>query len=110
MEKLLASINTRLKYITNNSDNSFIHKRCDIINIKLDEIRERKYETYDTVAALCDRIINFDIDLMKRTPDQTNMVYKKMDELAGFVEQIKSKYFEENSSEEVSTDEEEVDE
>ena len=94
MKKLLSSIDTRIKYITNNSDNTFIQKECKVINIKLDDIRNKVIKTYSLLDEVCNRIISLDIDNMKRVPGQTNMVYKKMDELAGFILQIKDKYFE----------------
>lgn len=94
MKKLLNSIDTRIKYITNNSDNTFIQKECKVINIKLDDIRNKVIKTYSLLDEVCDRIISLDIGNMKRVPGQTNMVYKKMDELAGFILQIKDKYFE----------------
>ena len=96
MIKLLNSINTRIKYIINNSHTKFIHHRCDIINIKLDELKDRKFKDQETVNAICNSIINNDISMMKGVLGETNMVYKKMDELAEFVEQIKTAYFEEN--------------
>lgn len=93
MDKLMNSINTRIKYILNNSDNEFIKHRCEIINIKLDELKERKYKDNDTVYFICNNIINVDIAKMKGVSGQTNMVYKKMDELAGFIEDLKTVYF-----------------
>ena len=94
MEKLLASIATRLKYIRNNSKNNFILKSCDIIDMKLDEIRAKKYTSISIVTDICDKIVNYDISRMKRVAGETDMVYKKMDELAGFIAEIKEKYFE----------------
>lgn len=93
MDKLMNSINTRIKYILNNSDNEFIKHRCEIINTKLDELKERKYKDKDTVYFICNNIINADIAKMKGVSGQTNMVYKKMDELAGFIEDLKTVYF-----------------
>jgi hypothetical protein len=93
MDKLMNSINTRIKYILNNSDNEFIKHRCEIINTKLDELKERKYKDKETVYFICNNIINVDIAKMKGVSEQTNMVYKKMDELAGFIEDLKTVYF-----------------
>lgn len=93
MEKLLSSIKTRLTYITTNSDNAFILKRCETVNIELDSIRNKQFSTMEAVKQVTDRIINVDVSIMKRVAGQTNMVYKKMDELANFVSQIPDLYF-----------------
>lgn len=94
MTKLMNSINTRIKYILNNSDNAYLENQCRIINLKLDELKERKYEDEMTVKFICNNIISGNINKMKRVSGQTNMVYKKMDELAEFIEQLKTVYFE----------------
>lgn len=93
MEKLLSSIKTRLTYITTNSDNAFILKRCETVNMELDSIRNKQFSTMEAVKQVTDRIINVDVSIMKRVAGQTNMVYKKMDELANFVSQIPDLYF-----------------
>ena len=96
MEKLLNSINTRLNYITNNSTNAFILKQCDVIRTKMEDIKNTNIKTKEVLDPYCDNIIYRDIDLMRRViTDETNMVYKKMDELAGFIADIKTTYFEE---------------
>lgn len=94
MEKLLSSINTRLSYIRNNSSNAYILKQCDIIDEKLESIRIKFYNTDTVVNEVCDKIINYDISNMKGVSGETNMVYKKMDELANFIADIKVAYFE----------------
>lgn len=93
MKKLLNSINTRIKYILNNSNNDYITKECNIINIKLDDIRNRMIKTEELLNEVCDKIIDNDIYKLKRVPDQPNMVYKKMNELENFIKQIKELYF-----------------
>lgn len=93
MEKLLSSIKTRLTYITTNSDNAFILKRCETVNMELDSIRNKQFSTMEAVKQVTDRIINVDVSIMKRVAGQTNMVYKKMGELANFVSQIPDLYF-----------------
>lgn len=100
MEKLLNSINTRINYILNNSDNDYIAKECNVINIKLDDIRNKVIKTQELLNEVCNKIINNDIDKLKRVPGQTDMVYKKMNELANFIEQIKELYFETETVEE----------
>ena len=96
MDKLLNSINTRLNYLTSNSTNTFILKQCDVIRTKMEDIKAKNIKTKEVLDNYCDNIINRDIDLMKRViTDETNMVYKKMDELAGFIADIKTVYFEE---------------
>lgn len=96
MEKILASIATRLKYIKNNAAAAYVIKEADIIDIKLDDIRNRVIKTQELLDNVCDKIINQDISNMKGVQGETSMVYKKMDELAGFVEEIKGAYFNEN--------------
>lgn len=96
MDKLLNSINTRLTYIESHTDNAYILNICRIIREKLVDIKERKYTSQDTINDICDRIINTDINKMKRVGGQSDMVYRKMSELANFIEQIKEKYFEED--------------
>ena len=94
MEKILNSIATRIKYIREHSENAFILKQCDIIEIKIEELKERKYDSHAVVENICDHIVGYDIDRMKRVAGETNMVYKKMDELAGFILDLKEAYFE----------------
>lgn len=96
MDKLLNSIETRIKYIIKNSENAFVEKTCNIIRVKLEGIKARQYTTEGVVNSICDNIINNDIDKMKRVLGLTNMTYKKMDELSGFINDIRSAYFEEN--------------
>lgn len=96
MDKLLSSIATRIKYIRSNSDNAFINSALDIVEIKIEELKERKYSSVAVVEDICNHIISYDIRRMKGVPGETNMVYKKMDELAGFVEELKVAYFEAN--------------
>ena len=98
MDKLLASINTRLNYIENHTENAYILNVCRVIRAKMAEIKAKVYKTPETVNDLCNRIIDVDINKMQRVPGEAKMVYTKMSELAGFVEQIKDKYFEENES------------
>ena len=93
MESLLSKINTRMNYISSNTDNAYITKQLNTIKIKLQEIKERKYSTQEGLDYVCNRIINCDIMNMKGVNGQTNMVYKKMQELSASVEQIKTAYF-----------------
>lgn len=94
MDKLLASINTRITYIENHTDNAYILNICRIIREKIKDIKDQIYTSQATINDICDRIVNTDINKMKRVGGQTDMVYRKMSELADFVEQIKDKYFE----------------
>ncbi|MBR6289227.1 MAG: hypothetical protein IKR19_07830 [Acholeplasmatales bacterium] len=96
MDKLLASINTRLTYIENHTENAFILNICRIIREKLVDIKNRKYTSQSTINDICDRIINSDINKMQRVSGEAKLVYTKMSELAAFIEQIKEKYFEED--------------
>ena len=47
MESLLSKINTRMNYISSNTDNAYITKQLNTIKIKLQEIKERKYSIND---------------------------------------------------------------
>lgn len=93
MDKILASIATRIKYIRNNTTTPFILDSLKVIEIKLDEFKDKKYTSVAVVENICDHIVSYDISRMKRVMGETNMVYKKMDELAGFVQEIKTAYF-----------------
>ena len=94
LEKLLSKINTRLTYITNNTENAFILKEVKIITTKMEYFAAKTYKEVKTVEDACNKIISYDIGNMKGVAGQTTMVYKKMDELAEFVEQLKTVYFE----------------
>lgn len=97
LEKVLNSINTRLTYIESNSQNAYILKTCGIIRIKVEDIKNRKYTTQKVLNNVCDQIVRSDIGKMKRVAGETKMVYNKMNELAGFIEEVKSVYFNENA-------------
>ena len=92
MEKLLNSISTRLKYIFSNTNNKYIDCQLSIIEEKLVPIKDHTIKTQELLNDECDRILNV-IKFMKRVNGETNMVYKKMDELAGYVAEIKTEYF-----------------
>ena len=96
MEKLLRSLNTRISYIRNNSTNKFILTTLDIIDISVNDIKERIFDTEKSLNQCIDHIINYHISRMKRVPGENNMVYKKMDEMTGFLNDIRTAYFEEN--------------
>lgn len=96
MEKLLSKIETRLKYLENNSENAFMKKYVNILREKMKYMAERTYTTQEVVDSACDSMINKDLTMMRGVPGQTNMVYKKIDELQGFIEEIKTTYFEED--------------
>lgn len=92
MDKIISSAITRLNYITNNTENAYILKQCKIISIKIDDIKAKKYIDMENLNYACDSIIN-DINNMKGVSDQTNMLYKKMNELEGYINQIREVYF-----------------
>lgn len=96
MEKLLNSIKTRLEYLINHTDNKFIIDTSKMIDEKLNAIRNRTIVSQGTLNFFCDYIINKDIEKMKRViTEETKLEYRKMDELAGFIAQIKDMYFSE---------------
>lgn len=92
MDKIISSAITRLNYITNNTENSYILKQCKIISIKIDDIKAKKYIDMENLNYACNSIID-DINNMKGVSEQTNMLYKKMNELEGYINQIREVYF-----------------
>ena len=95
MEELLNSIKADLDYLINNTDNQFIIDTCNMIDDKLNQIRNRTIISQESLNYFCDYIINKDINKMKRViSDETKMEYTKMDELATLISEIKEKYFE----------------
>lgn len=96
LDNLCSRINTRINYVKNNTENAFITKSLGTIGIKLDMFKAKSYKEQETVNYACDRIINYDIRNMKGVQGLTNMVYKKMDEMAEFFEMMKTVYFEED--------------
>lgn len=96
MESLLNSINTRLNYIINHTDNNFIIKTCNVISEKLKPIKQREIKTEKLLNNVCNEIINRDIARMKSVINidkETKTVVRKMDELTSMIEQIKASYF-----------------
>lgn len=92
MDKLLNSITTRINYIYNNTGNKYIDRMIEVIKEKLNPIKNKEVKTQDLLDDICNRIIN-DVKLLKRVNGETAMVYKKMDELIEFIEQVKVEYF-----------------
>lgn len=92
MDKIISSAITRLNYITNNTENAYILKQCKIISIKIDDIKAKKYIDMENLNYACNSIID-DINNMKGVSEQTNMLYKKMNELEGYINQIREVYF-----------------
>ena len=90
MDKIFNSINTRIKYIKTNSSNEFIIKVCDMIWKKLQQIKNGTLKNKSDIIYLCDNIIDKDINKMKRVLGETDMVYKKMNELESFIVDLKN--------------------
>lgn len=92
MDELMLNITSTLDFIEGNTSNIFIIKECSIIDIKLEDIRSRRYSKVDTVESICNSIINNDISNMKGVLGQEEEMYIKYDELETLVSQIPSVY------------------
>lgn len=89
---LMSDITTTLDSIETSTTNVFIVKECGIIDIKLEEVRTRKYNKLETVESICNSIINNDISKMKGVLDQPKEMYDRMNILENLVSQIPSVY------------------
>ena len=96
LDKLLSSIATRIKYIANNAQSSFVVKEAGIVDKKLDDVRNRVIKTPELLNQVCDKIISVDIYNMRHVLGETNMVYKKVDELEAYIVDLKAAYFNQN--------------
>ena len=94
MDEIIKCVETDIEFIRNNTDNAYILKSCDILAIKLQDIKERKYKTEEVVYGFCDKMVNYDIHNMRSVPELSDELYAKIDELAVHAEQIKTAYFE----------------
>ena len=91
-DSLLINITSILDSIETNTTNVFIVKECGIIDIKLEEVKVRKYSKIETVESICNSIINNDISNMKGVLNQPAEMYERMDTLESLVRQIPSVY------------------
>lgn len=91
-DKLMTDIAETLNSIESNNTNIFIIKKCAIIDIKLDEIRSRKYSNIDTIEAICNSIINNDISKMRGVLNQPEEMYTRINDLESQVKHISSVY------------------
>ena len=91
-DELMNSITGTLDSIETNTTNIFIIKKCAIIDIKLEEVRARKYNMIETVDSICASIINKDISNMKGVLNQPSEMYDKYNELEEKVNKIISVY------------------
>ena len=89
---LMTDITNTLDSIETNTTNVFIIKECEIIDIKLEEVKARKYNKTETVESICNSIINNDISNMKGVLNQPAEMYERMDTLENLVSQIPSVY------------------
>lgn len=89
---LMTDITNTLDSIETNTTNVFIIKECGIIDIKLEEVRARKYSKLETVESICNSIINNDISNMKGVLNQPAEMYERMNTLENLVRQITSVY------------------
>ena len=94
MDEIIKCVEADIEFIRNNTDNAYILKSCDIITIKLQDIKERKYKTEEVVYVFCDKMVNYDIHNMRSVPELSDELYTKIDELSTHAEQIKTAYFE----------------
>lgn len=91
-DTLMVDITNTLYSIETNTTNVFIVKECGIIDIKLEEVRVRKYSKIETVESICNSIINNDISNIKGVLDQPAEMYERMNTLENLVRQITSVY------------------
>ena len=91
-DTLMVDITNTLDSIETNTTNVFIVKECGIIDIKLEEVRVRKYSKIETVESICNSIINNDISNIKGVLDQPAEMYERMNTLENLVRQITSVY------------------
>lgn len=91
MEALLIDIDTELQYIKNSTDNKYILKQCDIIYMKLVDIKERKFQQIESVQYTTDSIIG-NINNMKGVLEQPEDYYTTLDKLSELVLEIPSRY------------------
>ena len=92
MDELMSNIINTLDSIETSTTNIFIIKKCNIVDIKLEEIRARKYSMVETVESICNSIINNDISDMKGVLNQTEEMYVKYDEMETMITQIPQLY------------------
>lgn len=94
MDEIIKCVEADIESIRANTENAYILKSCDILTIKLEDIKERKYKTEEVVYGFCDKMVNYDIHNMRSVPELSDELYAKIDELALHAEQIKAAYFE----------------
>lgn len=90
-DTLMVNITNLLDEIQTGTTNIFIIKECGIIDVKLDEIRARKYNNIDTIESIC-HSINKDISKMRGVLNQPEEMYTKYNNLESMVLQIPSVY------------------
>lgn len=96
MDSILNSINTRLTYIREHSENAFILKSCDIIDEKLNPIRNKSIKTEQLLHTVIDEIIKRDIANMRSVTTinlETKTTIRKIDELESFIVDLEAAYF-----------------
>ena len=94
MDEIIKCVEADIEFIKNNTDNAYILKCCDILTIKLQDIKDKKYKTEEVVYGFCDKMVNYDIHNMRSVPELSDELYAKIDELSIHAEQIKTAYFE----------------
>ena len=94
LDTIISNIDSDLAFISENTDNAFALKSVNIINIKMDYIRNKTYSTKETVYALCDKMANFDVRNMRNIPELSEEVYSRIDSLYNEILLIKDAYFE----------------
>ena len=58
MEELLAKIKDILVYLIYNTSNPFIISTCNIIDEKMNQIKNREFHTQESVDYFCDYIVD----------------------------------------------------
>ena len=83
-----------LNFIKENTENSFLISKCDLIRDKMTQIRDHKIISQESLDFFCDYIIDRDINMMRRVITEENKsIYKKIDELEECIKYIDENYF-----------------
>jgi len=89
-DTLMVDITNTLDSIETNTTNVFIVKECGIIDIKLEEVRVRKYSKIETVESICNIINNNDISNIKGVLVLPAEMYERMNTPENLVRQSTS--------------------
>lgn len=92
MEELVKQAVDKIEAIDSATSNTYINKMCGIISIKLEDINSRRYSLQETVADICDNIVQNDIVNMKGVLGLEESIYVELAELMSIIAEIPQKY------------------